>query len=108
KTNKSHLYEKAKSLIGDIREKDKEIESLEDKLAVDQTKDILQSKTAIKGVSIITHKLENMDMNALRGLGDEIRNQLGSGVIVLASVSDNKLIFLSMVTKDLVKEGISA
>ena len=47
-------------------------------------------------------------MDSLRNLGDEIRNKIGSGVVVLASINDDKLSFLSMVTKDLNSKGISA
>ena len=47
-------------------------------------------------------------MNSLRNLGDEIRNRLGSGVVVLASVLKDKISFVTMVTKDLNAQGVSA
>ena len=60
------------------------------------------------GVPIITHKTDSMDINSLRGLGDEIRSKIDSGVIVLASTANDKLSFISMVTKDLIDQGIKA
>ena len=59
-------------------------------------------------MDLITYKVDNMDMNSLRNLGDKIKDKLNSGVIVLASISGDKLSFVSMVTKDLVEKGIHA
>ena len=72
------------------------------------SEDILNEKNDVNGVNLITYKVENMDMNSLRNLGDEIRNGLGSGVVVLASVDNGKVSFVSMVTKDMVTKGIHA
>ena len=57
---------------------------------------------------MITYKVDNMDMNSLRNLGDEIKNRLENGVLVLSSVKDDKLSFVGMVTKNLVAKGIHA
>ncbi len=108
KTNKNNLIEKAKTLAEEIKEKEKEIESLKSKMASSIADEILSSKTDIEGISLITYKVDNLDMNSLRNLGDEIRNRLGSGVVVLASVKDDKLSFVGMVTKDIVEKGIHA
>ena len=59
-------------------------------------------------MDLITYKVDNMEMNSLRNLGDKIKDKLNSGVIVLASISGDKLSFVSMVTKDLVEKGIHA
>ena len=108
KTNKSNLLEKAKTLAEEIKEKEREIESLKSKMASSIADEILSSKVIIEGVSLITYKVDNLDMNSLRNLGDEIRNRLGSGVVVLASVKEDKLSFVGMVTKDIVEKGIHA
>ncbi|MCQ4921490.1 alanine--tRNA ligase [Tissierella carlieri] len=108
KTNKSNLLEKVKTLAEEIKEKEREIESLKSKMASSIADEILSSKVIIEGVSLITYKVDNLDMNSLRNLGDEIRNRLGSGVVVLASVKEDKLSFVGMVTKDIVEKGIHA
>lgn len=106
KTNRDNIVKKAQALNEAIRAKEKEIEELKKKLASDIVGDIMNSSIEVDGIRVVSYKLEDMDMDSLRNIGDEVRNKLGSGVVVLASVSDNKLTFLAMATKDLVKKGI--
>ncbi len=108
KTNKENLLDKAKSLTDDLKEKDREINSLKGKMATNIADDILSSKVMVDEIPLITYKVNDLDMNSLRNLGDEIRNRLGSGVLVLSSVLDDKISFVAMVTKDLNALGISA
>lgn len=108
KTNKKDVLVKVRSITDELKEKDKEIESLKSKLALSIAEEILNTKENIEGIDLIVYKVDKMDMNSLRNLGDEIRNALGSGVIVLASVANDKISFVSMVTKDIVKKGIHA
>jgi alanyl-tRNA synthetase len=77
-------------------------------MATNIADDILSSKVLIDDIPLITYKVNDLDMNSLRNLGDEIRNRLGTGVLVLASVLKDKISFVSMVTKDLNEKGISA
>ena len=106
KTNRDNIVKKAQALNEAIRAKEKEIEELKKKLASDIVGDIINSSIEVDGIRVVSYKLEDMDMDSLRNIGDEVRNKLGSGVVVLASVSGNKLTFLAMATKDLVKKGI--
>ena len=108
KTNKENLLDKAKSLTEDLKEKDREIDSLKGKMATNIADDILSSKIIVDDIALITYKTSDLDMNSLRNLGDEVRNRLGSGVVVLASVVEDKISFVTMVTKDLNSQGISA
>lgn len=108
KSNKANLITKVKSLVDEVKEKEKEIEALKSKMAISLADDILASKVEVEGINLVTYKVDNMDMNTLRNLGDKLKDRLHSGVVVLASVSDDKLSFVSMVTKDLVEKGIHA
>ncbi|NLK44066.1 MAG: alanine--tRNA ligase [Tissierellia bacterium] len=108
KSNKANLINKVKSLVEDIREKDKEIEALKSKMATSIADEILSSKVDVEGINLITYKVDNLDMNSLRNLGDKIKDKLNTGVIVLASIAGEKLSFVSMVSKDLVEKGIHA
>ena len=108
KTNKSSLLEKAKSITEEIRDKDREIEKLKGKLSSNIAEEILDSKVVVNDIALITYKINDMDMEGLRNLGDEIRNRLGSGIVVLASVQDEKISFVAMVTKDIIEKGYSA
>ena len=108
KTNKVNLKDRVISLTEEIKTKEKEVEILRTKMAGSIADDILSSKKDVNDVSLISYKVENMDMNELRNLGDEIRNRLGSGVIILASAKDEKVSFVGMITKDLTSKGIHA
>jgi len=108
KTNKNNLLEKARTLVDEAKEKEKEIDSLKAKMASSIADEILSSKLVVSEVPTIVYKVDNMDMNSLRNLGDEIKNRLGSGVVVLASVKDDKISFVGMVTKDIIEKGIHA
>lgn len=108
KTNRENLLSKSHSIIDELKQKDNEIEKLKKEKSKDISKKIINSKIEIDGVNLITYRLEDMDMDSLRNLGDELKNKIQSGVIVLASVVDEKILFLTMVTKDLNKRKISA
>lgn len=108
KTNKINVIDKTESMVNELKSKEKEISDLKKKLAGDLSKEVLESKKEIDGISYITYKVDNMDMESLRDLGDKIKDKLDSGVIVLASVVDGKIMFLVMVTKDLNDQGILA
>lgn len=108
KTNKNNIVDKIKNLTEGIREKEKEIERIKSKMASGIADDIIKNKKEVNGISVISYKSDNMDMNGLRKLGDELKTKLGEGVIVLGSVKDGKVYFVSMVTPDIVKKGIKA
>jgi len=108
KTSRKDLVDRVYSMIDEFKEKDKEIESLKSKMASSIADDILNAKKEVDGINVITYSVENMDMDGLRRLGDEIRNALGSGVLVLASVAGDKVLFVAMVTKDVVDQGLHA
>jgi len=108
KSNRSNFKQRINIITEDLKEKDKEIEKLNSKLSTNIADDILNSKIMVNDISVVTYNIKGMDMNNLRNLGDEIKNRLGSGVVVLASSDDGKISFVSMVTKDLNNKGISA
>ncbi len=108
KSDKNNIIEKANLLIIGLKEKEKEIEKLKSKMASSVADDVIKSKQEENGISYIAYKAENMDMNALRNLGDEIKNRLEDGVIVLGSERDGKVFFVSMVSEYAKKKGIHA
>jgi alanyl-tRNA synthetase len=108
KTNRSSIIEKAKNLTDELRDKEKEIEKLNNKLSKNLAEDILNTKIEVEGINLITYKVNDLDMNALRNLCDELRNKLASGIVVLASVLEEKISFVAMATKDVNAKGILA
>lgn len=108
KSDKNNILEKAKTLIEDLKEKERQIEKMKSKMASSIADDILKDKKQIEDISFISYKVDNMDMNGLRNLGDEIKNHLQEGVIVLASHADDKVFFVTMVTENVIKKGVHA
>ena len=108
KTNREGLKDRAEDLVVELKEKERELENLKSKMALSIVDEIINSKKNIDGVNLVVYKVENMDMNSLRNLGDEIKNKLATGVIVLSSVDNGKISFVSMVTKDLINKGLHA
>ncbi len=108
KTNPDNVLKKATSILSEIKELKQEIEKLKAKTAGNIVEDILNTVDEINNIKVITKKVSDFDNNGLKNLGDQLKDKLKSGVIVLASDKDNKVNFLVMVTDDIVKKGIHA
>ncbi|AZR74888.1 alanine--tRNA ligase [Anoxybacter fermentans] len=103
KAKPDELVERLERLVVEIKEKDKEIDALKQKLAGSQVDEILNQVKEINGVKFLGARVEGIDASALRNMGDELKQRLGSGVIVLASDMKGKVLFVAMVTDDLTK-----
>ncbi|MFH0223457.1 alanine--tRNA ligase [Vibrio furnissii] len=88
------MASKAKSL-------EKEIQHLKDKLAAKESASLTSKVKDIAGVKVLVAQLDGADNKALRGMVDELKNQLGSGIIMLGNVADDKVGLIAGVTKDL-------
>jgi len=108
KTTKSNIKDRAKGVMDELKEKDREISKLKGKLSSSIADEILENMINIDEVKLITYTVNDLDMNGLRNLGDELKARLGSGVVVLASTLDNKLSFVAMATKDVTAKGVHA
>lgn len=108
KAKKDDVVEKVQLLAEDNKHQQKEIEKLKSKLSSNVADEIIGDIQVVNNVNVITHRAKDMDMNSLRSLGDDLKSKIDSGIIVLASVKDEKISFIVTLTKDLVKEGYSA
>ncbi|HMA59725.1 MAG TPA: alanine--tRNA ligase [Halanaerobiales bacterium] len=99
---------KVNKLQDNIKELEKEIRSLKDKIAHSKTTDVMDEVEEINGVKVLTHKMQDVDNNALRKMADKLQNKMESGIIVLASALDNKVLFVAKITQDLVDQGYNA
>jgi alanyl-tRNA synthetase len=86
---------KAKSL-------EKEIQKLKDKMAAAESANIMGKAQEINGVKVLIAGMEGADSKNLRTMVDDIKNQMGSGVVMLANVNDGKIGLIAGVTKDLI------
>jgi alanyl-tRNA synthetase len=87
--------------IAQIKALEKQLESLRRKAAGSQAQELLETVRDVKGIRVVAAEVSGFSRQALRDLSDSLRQRLGSGVIVLASVDDGKVALIAAVTKDL-------
>lgn len=107
-TKKEDVPKKIEGLQEELRELQKENESLSQKLSNIEAKHLLAEKQVINGINVLAKKVDAKDMHALRIILDEVKRSLKSGIIVLAAVNDGKVQFVAGVSDDLVKKGYHA
>lgn len=95
------LEQKMHQLVTKAREQDKEIERLQQKLASGSGSDLLDQVKNVNGIKLLVARLEGVESKALRKTLDKLKDKLGSGVILLASVNGDKISLVAGVTADL-------
>ena len=108
KTTPAGILEKINALQAELKTVLSENESLKSKLAKDALGDVMDQVCEIEGVKFLPAKLEGVDMNGLRELGDQLREKLGEGVVLLASVNDGKVNLMAAATDGAMKQGAHA
>ncbi len=108
KTTVPEIFEKVRQLQDRNKTLKQEIEALQNSIQLGKVDDIANHAVDVMGVPIVVERFEGVDMDGLRSLGDKMKDKLESCVFVAGSVVDGKLLFLVMVTKDLVKRGLHA
>jgi alanyl-tRNA synthetase len=92
---------KVTKLQESLRERDRELEKLRRKLASGGGRDLLGEARDVAGVRVLATRADVADAKALRDVADQLRDKLGSGVVVLAGVEGDKIALVAMVTADL-------
>ncbi|MBZ4645555.1 MAG: alanyl-tRNA synthetase [Clostridia bacterium] len=108
KSSPSDIVKKAEALVNELKTSQKEVENLRNKLVRSSADDILSKAVHVKGIKVVTARMDELDMDGLRNMGDTLRNKLGSGVVALATGNEGKVNFVVMATKDVVAKGIHA
>ena len=108
KTTPDKLHEKIKHLLEEVKDLKSEQEKLKAKLAKDSISDIDSQIYEVGGIKAIVLKVNDVEMNELRNLGDNLKQKVANGVIVLASVSGSNVSLLAMAGDDAVSKGIHA
>ncbi|MCT8546285.1 alanine--tRNA ligase [Glaesserella parasuis] len=101
KADTASLVEKIQQLQEKSKKVEKELQQLKDKLAAQAGGELAKQAQQINGVNVVVQHLENVDAKALRTMVDDLKNQLGSAVIVFATQTDEKVNLIVGVTKDL-------
>lgn len=108
KATPATLLDKLNHMTAEAKAMQSEIDSLKSKLAKDALGDVMDQVVEVKGIKLLAAKLADVDMNGLRDLGDQLKEKLGEGVIVLTSVTDGKVSLLAMATDQACKQGAHA
>ncbi len=109
KVEPSKLVNRIEHLNDELKTLNSENEKLKNKLARESVGDVSQQVIDVNGVKLIAAKIPSVDMNGLRNLGDQLKDKLGEGVIVLtSSVDQEKVNLIIMVSDTLVAKGINA
>lgn len=108
KATPANLVERLEHLMAEMKALQSENESLKSKAAKDALGDVMDQVTEIKGVKLLAASVDGVDMNGLRELGDQLKEKLGEGVVVLASANEGKVNLIAMATDGAMKQGAHA
>ncbi len=108
KTNKEELPSKVNALKKETKDKEKEIQKLNNEILKKSMDQILDQFEEINGIKLFALKLKDKDANSLREIADKIKDKNESCAIILSSDLGDKVLFVSSVTKDLNGRGIQA
>ena len=101
RASRGTVADKVQALRTQNRELEKELERLKQKLATSAGSDITADAVDVAGVRVLAKTIDGADAGSLRGIMDQCKNKLGSGVILLAAVNDDKVALIAGVTRDL-------
>lgn len=108
KATPATLVEKIEHMMAEIKALQSENESLKSKAAKEALGDVMDQVVEVSGVKLLAASVAGVDMNGLRDLGDQLKEKLGEGVVVLASESDGKVNLIAMATEGAMAKGAHA
>ena len=108
KTTPDNLGDKISHILAENKSLHSEIESLKSKMAQEAAGDVMDQVKEVKGVKLLAAQIDGVDMNGLRDLGDQLKEKLGDGVVVLASGNDGKVSLMATATDGAMKKGAHA
>ena len=108
KATPATLVEKCEHTLAEMKALNSELESLKSKAAKDALGDVMNQVVEVKGMKLLATSVDGVDMNGLRDLGDQLKEKLGEGVVVLLSNQDGKVNMIAMATDAAVKAGAHA
>jgi alanyl-tRNA synthetase len=108
KTNPKEVVNRIEVLMSEIKQLQRENESLAAKLGNIEAGSLVSQAKVIDGVTVLAAKVQASDMNNLRNMADELKQKVGSAVILLGSVNEGKVNLIAAVTKDLIDKGYHA
>lgn len=108
KTGEKDLERRVENLVSESREKDKEILRLKKTIAASSLDDILKNSGEVKGIKVVTGVFNDLSAEELRDVTEKALDKLASGISVMASVTEEKVNFAVMVSKDIAGKAAHA
>ncbi len=108
KTTPDKLTERIETMQGEIKALQSENEKLKNQMAKDAVGNVMDQVVEINGVKLLAVALKDTGMNELRNLGDQFKEKLGNGVVVIASAADGKVNLMATATDEAIKTGAHA
>ena len=108
KATPDNLADKISHLLTENKTLSSEVESLKSRMAKEAAGDLMDQVEDVKGLKLLAAQIDGMEMNALRDMGDQLKEKLGEGVVVLASGNDGKVSLMATATEEAMKRGAHA
>ncbi|MBQ1335132.1 MAG: alanine--tRNA ligase, partial [Clostridia bacterium] len=108
KTTPQDLVQRAHQVVQEMKDNSKIIEKLSSRIANMQIVDMLNVSKDIKGVNVVAAKLDDVDMDTMRMMGDAAKERVPNGVAVISTVKDGKVSLLCVCGKDTIARGAHA
>ncbi|MER2057817.1 MAG: alanine--tRNA ligase [Niallia sp.] len=108
KTNPKDVPTRIDSLLTEVKQLQRENESLATKLSNIEAGNLVDKVKIVNEVPVLAASIPNVDMNNLRSMADELKQKIGSVVLVLGSANEGKVNIIAGVTKDLMDRGFHA
>ena len=108
KATPANAAEKIEHLLAEVKALQSENESLKSKAAKDALGDVMNQVVEVNGMKVLATKVDGVDMNGLRDLGDQLKEKIGEGIVVIASNVDGKVNLMATATDAAMKAGAHA
>ena len=108
KTEPNNLVKRIETLNEEIKALSSENEKLKAKMANASVGDVMSQVVEVNGVKLLATKVADVDMNGLRNLGDQLKDKMGGGVVVLVSTTGDKANVIVMADDDAISKGAHA
>jgi alanyl-tRNA synthetase len=99
--SRDEVEDKLSKMIEQNKKLEKELQQLKSKLAASAGSDLVSQAIEVNGVKALAARLDDVEVKSLRDMLDQLKNKMGSGVVLLAAVNGDKVNLIAGVTKDL-------
>ncbi|WP_374702906.1 alanine--tRNA ligase [Bacillus sp. T33-2] len=105
KTNPKEVANRIDGVLAEMKQLQRENESLSAKLGNIEAGSLASKVKEVNGIPVLAERVQAADMNSLRNMADDLKQKLGSAVIVLGSTDGEKVNLIAAVTKDIIEKG---